>query len=244
MLAAKAYDVYNGTAAQSRMHIHVPETIWDVAHAEVPLWVSRMGGVAVIKNPYSNAGQGVYTVTSPEELDSFMASEQRYDRFIVQGLIGNLNWSSTTRLGRLYHVGTMPDRRGAIFVADLRMMIGASPEGFFPVALYARRARHALTENTDEGASSWDMLGTNLSVRRPDGSWLTESERLMLVDSRDFNRLGLGMDDLIEAYLQSVQATIAIDQMACRLVTQKGKFRRRFFHSINPDSALLEDICS
>ncbi|MFT5681429.1 MAG: hypothetical protein ACI8RZ_002335, partial [Myxococcota bacterium] len=130
MLAAKAYDVYNGESAASRMHIHVPETIWDVGHDEVPLWVNRMGGVAVVKNPYSNAGQGVYTITSPRELEAFMASEQRYDRFIVQGLIGNLNWSSRTRQGRLYHVGTMPDRRGAIFVADLRMMIGAGPSGF------------------------------------------------------------------------------------------------------------------
>ena len=242
MLAAKAYDFYNGAAAASRMHIHVPETIWDVSREEVPLWVHRMGGVAVVKNPYSNAGQGVYTITSPGELEAFMALEQRYERFIVQGLIGNRNWSSHTQLGRLYHVGTLPDRRGSIFVADLRMMIGAGPGGFFPVALYARRARHALTETVEEGASSWDMLGTNLSVKVA-GGWSTESERLMLMDSRDFNKLGLGIDDLIEAYFQSVQATIAIDQMASRLVTQKGRFRRRFFNSINPDDALLKDIC-
>ena len=243
MLAAKAYDVYNGESAASRMHIHVPETIWDVGHDEVPLWVNRMGGVAVVKNPYSNAGQGVYTITSPTELEAFMSSEQRYDRFIVQGLIGNLNWSSRTRQGRLYHVGTLPDRRCAIYVADVRMMIGAGPSGFFPVSLYARRARRPLTENADDGSTSWDMLGTNLSVKNEDGSWTTESERLMLMDNRDFNRLGLGLDDLIEGYLQSVQATIAIDRMAVRLVTQKGRFRRKFFRSVNPDDALIEDIC-
>ncbi|MFT5686726.1 MAG: hypothetical protein ACI8RZ_007682, partial [Myxococcota bacterium] len=110
-------------------------------------------------------------------------------------------------------------------------------------SLYARRARHPLTENVEEGAASWDMLGTNLSVKQSDGSWTTESERLMLMDNRDFNRLGLGMDDLIEGYLQSVQATIAIDRMAERLVTQKGRFRRKFFRSVNPDDALIEDIC-
>jgi hypothetical protein len=27
-----------------------------------------------VKNPYSNAGQGVYTITNPEELKAFMAT--------------------------------------------------------------------------------------------------------------------------------------------------------------------------
>ena len=35
-----------------------------------------------------------------------------------------------------------------------------------------------------------------------DGSWGTETDRLLLMDSRDFNRLGVGVDDLIEAYMQ------------------------------------------
>ncbi len=34
------------------------------------------------------------------------------------------------------------------------------------------------------------------------------------MDSRDFNRLGLGLDDLIEAYLQTVLAVTSIDRMA------------------------------
>jgi len=46
-----------------------------------------MGGHAVVKVPYSNAGQGVFTITSPAELAAFMAEESRYDKYIVQALV-------------------------------------------------------------------------------------------------------------------------------------------------------------
>ena len=243
MLAAKAYDFRNAELRASGLRIRAPETFWDIPQSEVPLWVQRMGGVAVVKNPYSNAGQGVYTITSEAELDRFMALEPDYDRFIVQALIGNYEWSSDGTAGRYYHVGTVPDRRGRIFVADLRMMVGSSPEGFFPVAIYARRARKPLADQLSSDVDSWSMLGTNLSVRDADGGWLTESERLLLMDSRDFNRVGIGLDDMIEAYIQTVMAVTAIDTMAVRLVTQRGRFRRKFFGTVNPDGALAAEIC-
>jgi len=243
MLAAKAYDLYNAQLHPMGLRIGAPETIWDVSHDEVPLWVQRMGGIAVVKNPYSNAGQGVHTITSPRELEAFMAIEQRYGRFIVQALVGNSGWSSLGRDGRLYHIGTVPDRKGRIFCADLRFMVGVGPDGFFPLAIYARRARSPLTERITPDTDSWAMLGTNLSVLREDGGWDTETSRLRLMDNRDFNRLGIGVDDLIECYIQTILSMTAIDQMAQTLVTQKQRFRRRLFRSLNPDDALVAEIC-
>lgn len=242
LLAAKAYDVFNAEAESSGVRIRVPETIWDVSREEVPMWVARMGGIAVVKNPYSNAGQGVWTITNPAELEAFMELDHTYDRFIVQALVGNAGWSSRSRGGRLYHVGTVPDRRGEIYVADVRFMVGVGPDGFFPVAVYARRARRPLKADPPAGAESWSILGTNLSVATGDGQWTTESNRLMLMDSRDFNRLGLGLDDLVDGYLQTVFAMKAIDRMAGELVTQKGRFRRRLFGSVTPDAALSAEI--
>lgn len=243
LLAAKAYDIFNARMSDTSLCVNTPETIWDVAHNEIPLWVNRMGGYAVVKNPYSNAGQGVWTITNEAELEAFMNVEQRYDRFIVQALIGNRNWSSRSNQGRLYHLGTMPNKKNNIYVIDFRFMVGSGIDGFFPVAIYARRARTPLAVDLTDSTNSWDMLGTNLSVRNPDGSWKTESQRLMLMDSRDFNHLGIGLDDLIEAYLQSVMAVTAIDQMSAQLVTQKGKFRRKLFASLNPDPTLVNEVC-
>lgn len=241
LLAAKAYDFRNAELAPHGLGIRVPETIWDVGVSEVPLWVSRMGGVAVVKNPYSNAGQGVFTITSERELEAFMGQDHPYERFIVQALIGNSGWSSQTRGAKLYHVGTVPTRKGEIYVADLRFMVGAGPDGFYPLALYARRAHEPLAATLDGTQESWAMLGTNLSVKT-DGGWTTEPDRLLLMDSRDFNQLGLGLDDLTEAYLQTVMAVTAIDRMAARLLTKRGRFRHRFFRSINPDPALCDEV--
>lgn len=244
LMAAKAYDLLNAELERDGLRIRTPETIWDVSHNEVPLWVGRMGGVAVVKNPYSNAGQGVWTITSQAELAAFMTLPQRYDRFIVQALIGNLGWTSRTRGERLFHLGTVPDRRGSIYVADLRFMVGGGPGGYFPVAIYARRSRKPLPRQLDPTQPSWDVLGTNLSVKDAAGGWTTQTERLVLMDQRDFNRLGLGLDDLIESYLQTVMSMTAIDHMAERLVNTRGKLRQRLFLSLDPDPALAAEICT
>jgi hypothetical protein len=242
LLAAKAYANFNATHHADGLCVRVPPTEVSVPKGEVPMQVARMGGVAVVKVPYSNAGQGVYTITSPDELDAFMAADHPYDQFIVQALIGNKRWSSRTDRGRLYHVGMVPDAKRRIYVADLRFMVGVGEQGFYPVALYARRAREPLTEELSQGQSSWDMLGTNLSKREADGSWGTEPDRLVLVDSRDFNKLGVGLDDLIEAYLQTVYAVLAIDDLAATFVSAKGTFRRKLFAQLDPDPALLAEI--
>ncbi len=241
LVAAKAYEIFNGTLARAGLAIRTPETIWDVNKQEVPLWVGRLGGHAVVKVPYSNAGQGVYTITRPDELDAFMDEDHHYDRFIVQALVGNYHWSSRGKAGRLFHVGTMPNKRNRSFVADLRMMVSAGPEGFAPLAIYARRARKPLVQTLGDDDDSWEILGTNLSVRSQD-SWETETNRLMLMDRRDFNHLGVGIDDLIEAYVQTVLSTLAIDEMAQRLVNSKGRFRYRMFGSVNDDPTLIQEI--
>jgi len=200
-----------------------------------------MGGHAVVKVPYANAGQGVYTITSPEELEAFKRLEQPYDKFIVQSLVGNSSWSSHTEQGHLFHVGTIPNKRGLSYVADLRVMVAAGPEGFRPLVFYARRARRPLLNELGT-YESWDMLGTNLSVKNEDGSWGSDTSRLLLMDRKDFNILGLGPDDLIEAFIQSVLATVAIDRMAQRLISSKGTLKPRLFRSLNDDEGLLREI--
>lgn len=242
MVAAKAYDIFNAELAESDLKINVPETIWDVSKNEVPLWVKKMGGQAVVKVPYSNAGQGVFTIVSKEELDAFMEMDFSYDRFIVQSLIGNYHWSSSGPKGRLYHVGTIPNSKGKTYVADLRMMVSSTENGIRPLCVYARRAKKPLEDQLDEGAHSWDMLGTNLSFKNPDGSWGSDTDRLLLMDRRDFNKLGIGLDDLIEAYIQTVLSTVAIDQMAQTLMNKQGKFRMRLFKSLNNDDVLIHEI--
>lgn len=242
LMAAKAYEFYNAELAGTGLAIRTPETIRDLHKDEVPLWVQRFGGHAVIKMPYGNAGQGVFTITSPRELEAFMDLDFDYERFIVQSLVGNYEWSSTVAGGRLYHVGTVPNKRGEIYVADIRMMVHAGDDGFRPLAIYSRRARQPLPAQLDPTMSSWDVLGTNLSIKLAENEWDSDTDRLMLMDRRDFNLLGAGLDDLIEGFIQTVLSVIAIDRMAQNLITQKGKLRRKLFRSLNDDEQLLSEV--
>jgi len=242
MVAAKAYDFYNAELTEFGLRINTPETIRDVSKNEVPLWVKKMGGQAVVKVPYSNAGQGVYTIVTKEELEKFMELEFEYDQFIVQSLVGNYNWSSTTAAGKLYHVGTIPNAKGHTFVADIRMMLSSTDKGLRPLVTYARRAEKPLVDDFLPGTDSWGILGTNLSFKNEDGSWGSDTNRLVLMDRRDFNKLGIGLDDLIEAYIQTVLSTVAIDKMAKTLVNKQGKFRMKLFRSLNDDQGLIDEI--
>lgn len=242
MLAAKAYDLYNSELSGTGLEIVIPETIRDVSKFEVPLWVKRMGGQAVIKIPYSNAGQGVYTIVGQKELDEFMELDFDYDQLIVQSLIGNYLWSSTTSKGKLFHVGTIPSKRGFTYVNDLRMMVHSTSTGIKPLSIYSRRAMDPLVNEIPEQADSWSMLGTNLSIKLEEGGWDSDTKRLLLMDRRDFNKLGLGIDDLIEAYIQTVLSMIAIDRMCENLVNTKGRFRKRLFKSLNQDQSLINEI--
>lgn len=171
-----------------------------------------------------------------------MSLDFTYDRFIVQSLIGNYQWSSSGKQGKLYHVGTIPNSKGKTYVADLRMMVSATENGMQPLAVYARRASKPLENVIEKGVDSWSMLGTNLSIKNEDGSWGSDSSRLILMDRRDFNRMGLGLDDLIEAYIQTVLSMVAIDKMAINLVSKQGKFKYRLFKAFNNDDALLDEI--
>ncbi|EMR10820.1 hypothetical protein PNEG_00967 [Pneumocystis murina B123] len=246
MMAARAYELFNAEMAGTGLMIRTPETLNNISKSEIPLIISSWGGHAVVKVPYSNAGQGVYIITNQKELQDFMHTEHRYDKFIVQSLIGNASWSSVTREGMQYHIGNIPDKKGKTFVSDLRCMVTVGDVGGFqPVAIYARRARKPLLRKLDDDplTTSWEMLGTNLSVKLPDGSFSTESKRLVLMDRKDFNTLGISLDDLIEGYVQTVLSVIAIDKLAKRLINvDTGEFDMELFRALNPDDRLLEEI--
>jgi len=241
LLASKAYDFFNAEMFNHGLQVHVPKTFHDVEKPLVPLWVSTLGGYAVVKNPYSNAGQGVWTITTKEELESFMKLSYEYEQYIVQSLIGNNKWSSVTQTGKYFHVGTVPDKSRKIYVADLRMMIhyNYKTKGFAPVALYARRASDPL--QTTPPKDSWKVLGTNLSYKKEDGSWETDTKRLIICAQGSFNKLGLGLDDLINAYIQTVLGTIAIDKLAGNLIVD-GMFNKKIFSSLNKDQNLQNEI--
>ena len=119
-------------------------------------------------------------------------------------------------------------------------MVCSTPKGFYPCAIYARRAKAPLSSELPQ--NSWDVLGTNLSIKTGENEWSSDTSRLMLMDNKDFNSLGIGIDDLIEAYIQTILSIIAIDNMAKNLLNKKGMFRTKLFKSLDNDKSLIQEI--
>ena len=258
LIGHKAYETLNtGDLLNSGVAVRTPKTFCDVLLGDIPALVATMDHRAVIKIPYSNAGQGVFTVHSRAELDDFMVDSTavKYEKFIVQELIDS--------------VGTVPTGpRQYKFVWDLRIMITATPEGYKPLVLYARKAAAPLISNKDAGkmdeedeeqirtdgetdstsstcggADSRSMYLTNLSEKLGENQWTTDTERLVVLDEEDFGCLGLGIDGLVDGYVQAVLATVAIDKMATRLwSTETGCFDKAAFRGLSDDAALLSEI--
>ncbi len=241
LVATKAYEKYNARIQHLWLKIMYPETVCDVSLEKIPYRVDRWGGKAVVKNPYSNAWQWVYTITNEKELKAFMEENHTYSKFIVQSLLWNAHRSSFWRTWRWYHVGTLPDKKWNTYVVDVRMRIINGINGFAPLSLNARRAKAPLPEDIYNTESSRDILGTNLSYIE-DGVSKTDSSRLILMDRIDFNQLWIWIDDLIEGYIQSVLSTIAIDKMSKSLLTKEWTFKSKTFSNLNNDPDLLKEI--
>ena len=62
------------------------------------------------------------------------------------------------------------------------------------------------------------------------------------MDTRDFNKLGIGIDQLIEGYVQTVLSVIAIDKFASKLINDRGRLKKKLFKSINKDEAFTNEL--
>ncbi|CAG8566690.1 19180_t:CDS:1, partial [Racocetra fulgida] len=60
-------------------------------------------------------------------------------------------------------------------------------------------------------------------------------------DQKEFDTTGLGIDDLIDAYVQTVLSIIAIDKM-CQKLFVNNEFNFELFRTLNPDDVLLNEL--
>jgi hypothetical protein len=226
--------------------IRTPKTIIDVTKAEIPSCVDKMNFKAVIKMPFGNCGDGVYTICNKLELEKFLKTPHYYDKFLVQSLVGDISWQSNQLNNQnFYHIGTLPNENNEIFVYDLRMVVGGNENGFVPISINGRRARHPIIKNlseNDENLNSWEILGTNLSVKVNKNTWDNESERVIVMSDDDFNQLGIGLDDLIDGYIQTVLAVISIDKFCESFLNEKNELNYQAFKYLNSDEKFVMEL--
>lgn len=208
-----AYQDFNARFEGKGLRIQIPTTITDVVYGQLEECYEKLHGQMVVKVPDSNAGQGVYTITSERELRKVLGllSPEADDKYLVQELIRSQ--PGAVGSNSLYHIGTLPDIKRRTYAFDARMMVQSTGDGFKPLAIYSRRSQQPLNEPIDPDTDSWEVYGTNLSIKSTAG-WSYDDVRLMLYDIKNFGILGLGIDELIEGYIQTCLAVFAIDQQA------------------------------
>jgi hypothetical protein len=248
LLASHSYHLFNEKYKQYGIEIRMPETIINVRKEDIPNCIQKLGGMGVIKIPYLNAGQGIYTVVNENELNRFMENipSTTYHSYIVQSLVGHRKWN-TNSSQRYSHIFTMQNEKNEAFVKDLRMQICSSNDGFRPTSIYCRKAREVLSSDRSTISDSWQMLGTNLSVKTCSEDsplnppeWTIDSERLIIMNHNDYS--GLSIDNFIDAYVQTVLGTLAIDELAQQLIVDDGSFNMNLFKSLDPDDELIDEI--
>ncbi|KAF0533042.1 hypothetical protein F8M41_010741 [Gigaspora margarita] len=232
IMASKSFELFNNELSGSGLAIRFPETICNVNKSDVYSYVEKVGGRVVIKAPYDCG----------EELKKFLDADQPYEKFIVQSLVENRLWSEKLHPGKFYHIGTMPDDHNQIFVNDLRMMVSTDETGFHPVVILSRRAQNPLPTYLPNNSNwnSWKIFGTNISIES-DSKEALEYERLITTDQKEFDIAGFSIDDLIDAYVQTVLSVIAIDKM-CQKLLDNNEFNYELYHSLNPDNVLLGEL--
>lgn len=228
LIANKAYDNFNDEFSNTGIKIHKPLTLTDIDLKDIAEHVRNMNYCSVIKIPYSNSGQEVFIIRCEKDLNDFLREVNNftYKKCIIQELI-------TPKC-------TEPDTSGNKYIYDLRFMNYHNGSNYVPLIMYARKAKsHFSNENM---ASSKDMYLTNLSERITGGGWVHHSERLILLDEKEYIMLNINIDNLVEAYFQCVFATIAIDKMADSLY--KDDFNIELFTKLNDDTSLITEIIS
>ncbi|MDP3919082.1 MAG: hypothetical protein Q8Q35_04240 [Nanoarchaeota archaeon] len=240
LLAGTAYNLFNKENTGT-LKINTPYTTQDLDRSEILDLIASWNFIGVIKDPYSNAGQGVYTITNEQELEEFANITQDNQRFILQQLIGNEHVTSNGSIRKLRHVGSAPIK-GNNYAIDVRMMVVNSENGYSPVALYGRRARAPLDSLVGENISSWDILGTNLSVKLGKDKWrYDEEDRQIVATPEEFPKLGIVLEDLVDIYIQASLSNLAINNIADKLMAN-GKFNRKLFSEINKDPTITNSI--
>lgn len=212
-IALTAYQVLNDLLKPYHLEIFIPETkicsnyqtIIDLAK----LYYYKL----VIKIPYGNRGRGVYTISNQKEFDRFLSETVDKDSsdYIVQTLVGPKHLSTKPNL---YHRGTEIDQNGQSYIFDVRMICATTKQGIRPVTFYCRRAKYSYVDDDRKNqVQTWDLLGTNLSYQDSNGNWTTDHTRLLTFSVEEFDQLNLTLIDLVEAYVQTVLAMVAIDYM-------------------------------
>jgi len=242
IMAHAAYTEFNEKHALDGIKIELPKTEINVPKNDIPALFQKFHKEIVVKIPYSNAGQGVFTILNEKELDDFMKIPGIYDCYLVQELIAAPTEIRKSQMDRIFHTGFVNQDDQHLYAFDIRMMVCNTSKGLRPAAIYGRKAHNDLESELVQSMKSWDVYGTNLSIKLAENSWDSDTSRLCLMSEEDFPSFNLNMNQWVESYFQTIFSVLAIDDLSEQILLPNKSLDLKKILSVNNDRKLVNEI--
>ncbi|XP_037025300.1 uncharacterized protein LOC119066766 [Bradysia coprophila] len=244
ILSEYAYRDFNEKYSKHGIQIRGPKTMVGIAKADIREIVEQnFNGRAVIKTPYDSQGRGVYIIRTDGDLDDFYAKDESdYSLWVVQELIG----LEACPNDRYQQIGFHLD--GQMYAYSVRIIACNSPSGFKMITICSARAPAPFAKDGETAdiapgllhkiktVHEDDVYVTNIASN-PDGEL-----RSFYFDDAGVKGMGIGMDDVIDGFMQTVYCTHAIDNMCKKLIMENGELDVQLLRELNPDPQLLAEV--
>lgn len=103
--------------------------------------------------------------------------------------------------GKFYYIGIVFSSKGNVYVADICMMVSYIVEGIRLLFIYVCCVVELLVDYIEGGIDFWFMFGINFFIKEGFNSWGLDINCLFFMDCCDFNKFGIGLDDLVDVYI-------------------------------------------
>jgi hypothetical protein len=229
-IASLAYENFN---KESPIKIRHPLTITNLTKEGV-IKIAKDRGMGVAKGLYGNGGEEVFFLMDNNQIENFSKQDLSYNNYIYQDLIGLRTWFKDDRSNRYYHVGTAEKDKK---VFDIRTCVAYTENGFRPSSIFSRKAKSPLKEKLEDITDYKKVLSTNI------GGSIDYDNQVVILDEEGFAHIGVKLENLIDAFIQTVLGAISIDMMACSLM-KDNQFDHEKYLSLNHDEKLYEELKS
>lgn len=133
-----------------------------------------------------------------------------------------------------------------LYACTIRIIACSLPSGFKMTAIRGARAPEpfaSICSETNRSPTSTKTLNEDAYITNI-GTDDRSASRLVILDDAAMRGLAIGIDDIVDGFIQTVFSIHAIDAMCKRLTTSDGELNLQLLKELNPDPQLLAELMS
>lgn len=132
-----------------------------------------------------------------------------------------------------------------LYASTVRIIACSDPSGFKMTAIRAARAARPFTSIRSEEnkllTDSIETLDEDAYITNLGTTGRSES-RAIIIDDAAMDALAIGIDDVVDGFMQTVFSIHAIEDMCKRFTTKDGELNLELLKELNPDPQLLAEL--